>query len=73
MIDTDNSGTITFEELKEGLKKVGSQLRESEIKALMDAVRKKLICFFQYIMSIKELIILSIRMFNISYVLNLAG
>ncbi|CAM8989194.1 unnamed protein product [Rhodiola kirilowii] len=37
MIDTDNSGTITFEELKEGLKKVGSQLRESEIKALMDA------------------------------------
>lgn len=42
MIDTDNSGTITFEELKEGLKKVGSQLRESEIKALMDAVRRKL-------------------------------
>ncbi|KAK9271434.1 hypothetical protein L1049_027025 [Liquidambar formosana] len=37
MIDTDNSGAITFEELKEGLKKVGSQLMESEIKALMDA------------------------------------
>lgn len=39
MIDTDNSGTITFEELKEGLKRVGSQLKESEIKALMDSVK----------------------------------
>ncbi|KAL9446324.1 hypothetical protein AB3S75_014067 [Citrus x aurantiifolia] len=37
MIDTDESGTITFEELKVGLKRVGSQLMESEIKALMDA------------------------------------
>ncbi|KAJ4701144.1 putative Calcium-dependent protein kinase [Melia azedarach] len=37
MIDTDNSGTITFDELKAGLKRVGSQLMESEIKALMDA------------------------------------
>ncbi|KAF2297407.1 hypothetical protein GH714_023418 [Hevea brasiliensis] len=37
MLDTDNSGTITFEELKEGLKRVGSQLMESEIKALMEA------------------------------------
>ncbi|XP_038696316.1 calcium-dependent protein kinase 11 isoform X2 [Tripterygium wilfordii] len=37
MIDTDNSGTINFEELKEGLRKVGSELMEPEIKALMDA------------------------------------
>ncbi|GJV37240.1 calcium-dependent protein kinase SK5-like protein [Tanacetum coccineum] len=37
MIDTDNSGTITFEELKEGLRRVGSELMESEIKDLMDA------------------------------------
>ncbi|PIN01717.1 Ca2+/calmodulin-dependent protein kinase, EF-Hand protein superfamily [Handroanthus impetiginosus] len=37
MIDTDNSGTITYDELKQGLKRVGSQLMESEIKALMDA------------------------------------
>nr|UEN74728.1 calcium-dependent protein kinase [Silybum marianum] len=37
MLDTDNSGTITFEELKQGLKKVGSNLMESEIKELMDA------------------------------------
>ncbi|KAK7302068.1 hypothetical protein RJT34_12947 [Clitoria ternatea] len=38
MIDTDNSGTITFEELKEGLRSVGSNLMESEIKSLMEAV-----------------------------------
>ncbi|OAY34143.1 calcium-dependent protein kinase SK5 isoform X2 [Manihot esculenta] len=37
MIDTDNSGTITFDELKEGLKRVGSELMESEIKDLMEA------------------------------------
>lgn len=41
MIDTDNSGTITFDELKEGLKRVGSELMESEIKDLMNAVRNK--------------------------------
>ena len=40
MIDTDSSGTITFDELKDGLKRVGSELMESEIKDLMDAVRK---------------------------------
>lgn len=38
MLDTDNNGTITFEELKLGLNKVGSNLMESEIKELMDAV-----------------------------------
>ncbi|KAK1433362.1 hypothetical protein QVD17_10272 [Tagetes erecta] len=37
MLDTDNSGTITFEELKQGLNRVGSNLMESEIKELMDA------------------------------------
>lgn len=37
MIDTDNSGTITFEELKEGLSRVGSDLMESEIHMLMDS------------------------------------
>ena len=38
MIDTDNSGTITYDELKDGLRRVGSDLMESEIQALMDAV-----------------------------------
>ncbi|KAJ0249082.1 Calcium-dependent protein kinase 9 [Hirschfeldia incana] len=36
-IDTDNSGTITYEELKEGLAKLGSKLTEAEVKQLMDA------------------------------------
>ncbi|GER44819.1 calcium-dependent protein kinase [Striga asiatica] len=37
MIDTDNSGYITFEELKAGFKKYGSNLNESEIHDLMNA------------------------------------
>lgn len=47
MIDTDNSGTITYEELKQGLKRVGSNLMESEIQDLMNAVQFYLfICLF---------------------------
>lgn len=38
MIDTDNSGQITFEELKVGLKRFGANLKESEIYDLMQAV-----------------------------------
>jgi calcium-dependent protein kinase len=38
MIDADNSGQITFEELKVGLEKIGAKLKESEIYALMQAV-----------------------------------
>lgn len=38
-IDTDGSGTITYEELKTGLSRLGSKLTESEIKQLMEAVR----------------------------------
>ncbi|WZY83594.1 hypothetical protein YC2023_029978 [Brassica napus] len=37
MIDADNSGQITFEELKVGLKRVGANLKESEILDLMQA------------------------------------
>ncbi|XVF63622.1 hypothetical protein PTKIN_Ptkin09bG0101400 [Pterospermum kingtungense] len=36
-IDTDRSGTITLEELRVGLARLGSKLTESEIKQLMDA------------------------------------
>ncbi|GMY28175.1 calcium-dependent protein kinase 29 isoform X2 [Fagus crenata] len=36
-MDTDKSGTITFEELKTGLSRLGSKLTETEIKQLMDA------------------------------------
>jgi calcium-dependent protein kinase len=37
MMDSDGSGAISFEELKEGLKKVGSNLMEADIRQLMDA------------------------------------
>ncbi|XVF55923.1 hypothetical protein PTKIN_Ptkin06aG0074800 [Pterospermum kingtungense] len=37
MIDADNSGQITLEELKSGLEKVGSSLKDSEINGLMQA------------------------------------
>ncbi|GMH22671.1 hypothetical protein Nepgr_024514 [Nepenthes gracilis] len=36
-MDTDNSGTITFEELKAGLPKLGSKISESKVRQLMDA------------------------------------
>lgn len=38
-MDTDRSGTITLDELKVGLHKLGSKLSEEEIKQLMEAVR----------------------------------
>ncbi|KAJ9182660.1 hypothetical protein P3X46_006629 [Hevea brasiliensis] len=36
-IDTDNSGTITYDELKAGLARLGSKLTEAEVKQLMEA------------------------------------
>ncbi|XP_010924783.1 calcium-dependent protein kinase 1 isoform X1 [Elaeis guineensis] len=36
-MDTDNSGTITFEELKAGLPKLGTKISESEVRQLMEA------------------------------------
>ncbi|KAI9114725.1 hypothetical protein K1719_014423 [Acacia pycnantha] len=36
-MDTDNSGTITIEELKQGLAKQGIKLSEQEVKQLLDA------------------------------------
>ncbi|KAL2481749.1 Calcium-dependent protein kinase 20 [Abeliophyllum distichum] len=37
MIDVDNSGQITLEELRNGLERVGSNLKDSEINSLMQA------------------------------------
>lgn len=37
-MDTDNSGAITFDELKAGLRKYGSTMKDTEIRDLMDAV-----------------------------------
>ncbi|TQD90961.1 hypothetical protein C1H46_023482 [Malus baccata] len=36
-LDTDNSGTITYDELKSGLARLGSKLTEAEVKQLMEA------------------------------------
>ncbi|XP_016434583.1 calcium-dependent protein kinase 4 isoform X1 [Nicotiana tabacum] len=36
-MDTDNSGAITFDELKAGLRKYGSTLKDTEIRELMNA------------------------------------
>ncbi|KAM7500963.1 hypothetical protein LguiA_025377 [Lonicera macranthoides] len=36
-IDTDKSGTITYEELKSGLARLGSKLSEAEVQQLMEA------------------------------------
>lgn len=38
MIDTDNSGQITLDELKKGLERAGANLKESEIYSLLQAV-----------------------------------
>ncbi|XP_075090328.1 calcium-dependent protein kinase-like isoform X1 [Nicotiana tabacum] len=49
-MDTDNSGTITYEELKSGLARLGSKLSEVEVKQLMEAVSMmhltRFICLF---------------------------
>lgn len=42
-MDTDNSGTITIEELKQGLAKQGTRLSEQEVKQLMEAVSYRLL------------------------------
>lgn len=60
MIDTDNSGTITFDELKEGLKRVGSELMESEIKDLMEAVRTILVISFRFQFCLAHFVLLSL-------------
>lgn len=36
-MDTDNSGSITYDELKRGLAQLGSKLTEAEVKQLMEA------------------------------------
>nr|XP_009397608.1 PREDICTED: calcium-dependent protein kinase 26-like [Musa acuminata subsp. malaccensis] len=36
-MDTDNSGSITFDELKAGLRRYGSTLKDTEIRDLMEA------------------------------------
>lgn len=56
LMDTDNDGKVSYDELRAGLRKVGSQLADPEIKLLMEVVKKdtslmwhlvlKFFCFF---------------------------
>lgn len=45
-IDTDKSGTITYDELKTGLEKLGSRLTETEVKQLLEDVRRDFFSLF---------------------------
>lgn len=45
-IDTDEDGIVSVEELKAGLLKHGSQLGESEVQMLIEAVRAILLKLF---------------------------
>ncbi|KAJ6897334.1 glutamate receptor 3.2 isoform X1 [Populus alba x Populus x berolinensis] len=42
-MDTDNSGAITFDELKAGLRRYGSTLKDTEIRDLLDAAMQELV------------------------------
>ena len=42
-IDEDNSGSITFDELKNGLARHGTRLPEDKLQELMEAVRGALL------------------------------
>lgn len=44
--DTNNSGTITFDELKDGLARLGSVLSDNEIQVLMDAVSASSLLYY---------------------------
>lgn len=46
-MDSDNSGTITLEELKKGLTSQGAKLSEQELEQLMEAVSLRCIQFSQ--------------------------
>jgi len=43
-MDTDSSGTITLEELRQGLAKQGTRLSEYEVQQLMEAVSPSCTC-----------------------------
>lgn len=45
-LDTDNSGTITLEELRTGLPKLGTKITESELRQLMEAVCSCIIALY---------------------------
>ena len=65
-LDTDNSGTITLEELRSGLPKLGTKISESEIKQLMEAVCSSFIsiCFVVFLLMCN---FLTVILFSLNY------
>ena len=47
-MDTDNDGIISIEELKTGLRSSGSQLAESEVEMLIEAVSTFILLSFKF-------------------------
>lgn len=55
LMDVDKDGKVTYEELKAGLQKVGSQLAEPEIKMLMEVV--SFYCHILFVIALLPIII----------------
>lgn len=67
MIDADNSGHITLEELKKGLEKVGSKLKDSEINSLMQAVCRSSFFIFGFYLLCSITSLLSLTQYNLFF------
>lgn len=59
-MDTDRSGTITFEELKTGLKRLGSTVTEVEVQQLLEAVSNYKLSKLYWQSFMKSILILSL-------------
>lgn len=68
-LDTDNSGTITLEELRSGLPKLGTKISESEIKQLMEAVCSSSIsiCFVVFLLMHNFLTVILFFLLSITF------
>lgn len=64
LMDDDNDGKISYLELRAGLRKVGSQLGEPEIKLLMEVVN-----FYQIPFSYEDFLNQKIKLCSASLVL----
>lgn len=46
MMDSDNNGDLTFEELRDGLQMIGHPIPDPDVQMLIDAV--SLFCYISY-------------------------
>lgn len=65
-MDTDNDGIVSIEELKSGLRNFGSQLAESEVQMLIEAVGVVALYSFKCIFSTTSMLynLLDIALFK---------